>query len=157
MMLLVMAGIVPVLVLIDVLLKSFVEMNVSRGSEHRIFHDRIIIRKVYNRGMFLNALEDRPGLVNILSLVSTGILTVYQGICLLLQKKRILKNLGLALMTAGGWSNTIDRWLRHYVIDYFSFPSKWKRLQNVTFNLGDMFLFVGSMLVFLGELFRKKK
>ena len=86
MMLLVMTGIVPVLVLIDVLLKSFVEMNVSRGSEHRIFHDRIIIRKVYNRGMFLNALEDRPGLVNILSLVSTGILTVYQGICLLLQK-----------------------------------------------------------------------
>ena len=68
-----------------------------------------------------------------------------------------LKKIGLSLMTAGAWSNTFDRWLRGYVIDYIGFENKNKKIEKITWNLGDFFLISGGIIVSLGSLLHKKK
>ena len=43
-------------------------------------------------------------------------------------------------MVAGAWSNTFDRWFRGHVIDYVGFQTKWKKVTEITYNLGDLSL-----------------
>ena len=42
-------------------------------------------------------------------------------------------------MTAGAWSNTFDRWLRGYVIDYIGFENKNKKIEKITKTLQVLF------------------
>lgn len=50
-------------------------------------------------------------------------------------------------MTAGAWSNTFDRWIRGYVIDYVGFKTKWEKITRITYNLGDFFPAAGAVLM----------
>lgn len=58
---------------------------------------------------------------------------------------RILDKLAFTLVLAGGVSNLFDRMMRGYVVDYFSI--QWKALKKVVLNLGDVFIFAGSVLL----------
>ena len=55
--------------------------------------------------------------------------------------------LGLALILGGGASNLCDRLTKGHVVDYFSFKSRFPRLQRIIFNLSDLFIFLGALLV----------
>ena len=69
----------------------------------------------------------------------------------LLQKKgHTVEKLGFSLTLAGALSNIYDRLTRHYVVDYFSI--NWGKLKKVIFNLGDMFIFLGGMVLLLHEI-----
>ena len=149
-------GLVPMLILVDLILKNLAEARLKQGESREVLGGYVLIRKVYNRGMCLNALEDHPDQVKKISIGASLGVTIYLIYCLVRQKKCRVKQAGLALMAAGGWSNTIDRCLRHSVVDYFGFGVKWEKLKKVTFNLGDMFLFVGGFLVAIGSV-RKRK
>lgn len=50
-------------------------------------------------------------------------------------------------MTAGAWSNTFDRWIRGYVIDYAAVNCRNKKLSQITFNLGDILIGAGGIFV----------
>ena len=56
-----------------------------------------------------------------------------------------MEKLAFTLVLAGGASNLFDRMTRGYVVDYFSI--QWKALKKVVFNLGDIFIFAGSVLL----------
>ncbi|MGC4019053.1 MAG: signal peptidase II [Muricomes sp.] len=144
------------LTLIDIVLKSYVEGFMTKGEEKAIFKGKVKLRKVYNKGMCLNLLDHKPELVKILSAFVTVLLTIYQLI-ILLGKKNGLKKAGLSLMVAGAWSNTFDRWVRGYVIDYVGFQTKWKKVTEVTYNLGDFFILAGSIFMTFSSLFGKKR
>ena len=59
-------------------------------------------------------------------------------------------------MTIGGaLSNLYDRVFRGYVVDYFSV--QWKGLKKVVFNLGDMFIFLGAMMIAGAQVVRSLK
>ena len=58
---------------------------------------------------------------------------------------------GLALLLGGALSNTYDRLKRKYVVDYFSFGVKWKRLRNIVFNISDFCILAGTLLTVLGQ------
>ena len=60
-------------------------------------------------------------------------------------------------MTAGAWSNTFDRWIRGYVIDYVGFKIRWEKITRITYNLGDFFLAAGAVLMMLSSVFHFKK
>lgn len=49
----------------------------------------------------------------------------------------------------GAVSNLYDRMIRHYVVDYFSIQCG--KLKKVVFNLGDIFVFLGSGILFGAE------
>ena len=44
---------------------------------------------------------------------------------------------------------------RKYVVDYFSFHTKCRKLERVVFNLADMFIFLGGFLVIFWNMLRK--
>ena len=56
---------------------------------------------------------------------------------------------------AGGVSNLYDRMRRGHVVDYLCL--RWKALKKVVFNLGDLFILAGSVLLILVSVLRTLK
>lgn len=144
------------LAMLDITLKSCIEGYMTRKEERTTCNGKLILRKVYNRGFCMNLLDDDPETVKYASAFVTVILTICQ-LLTLLRKKQYVKKAGLSLMTAGAWSNTFDRWVRGYVIDYIGFQTKSEKITKITYNLGDILIGIGSILVIVSSLFRGKK
>lgn len=158
---LVLINITACLALIDIAMKSTIEGYMTKKEERTACGGRLILRKVYNKGMCMNLLEDHQDVVKYGSAFAAVLLTIYQLLTLLRRKACILKKWGLSLMTAGAWSNTFDRWFRGYVIDYAAIKSKYKKVSGITFNLADVLIGAGGVLVviasIIAQLRRKKK
>lgn len=140
----------------DLWCKAYVEKHFRSDEEREIGNGNIVLRKVHNKGMACNIGDSRPQAVRIVSGIICGVMSVYYVI-LLMKSRNLFKKKGMALILAGTVSNCYDRFVRKYVVDYFGFKTKWKKLSEITFNLGDMFLFLGSFLYLIAELFSKKK
>ena len=97
----------------------------------------------------MNKLEQHPLFVQLASVFAGGVLLVCQAM-LLKKPGQEKEKLGLALMTAGAVSNTYDRLRRGYVVDYLAIKTRHKRITDLTFNLGDISIFAGAVLAFLG-------
>lgn len=63
---------------------------------------------------------------------------------------KLLKT-GLAFLLGGAYSNTYDRLMRKYVVDYVSFPVKNKKIRNIVFNISDFCIMIGALLMVLGS------
>ncbi len=153
---LVLISITAVLAMIDITVKSCIEGNLLRKEERTAFGGRLILRKVYNQGFAMELMDDEPEKVRYVSVFSAMVLTIVQ-LASLLFRGRPARKIGLSLMTAGAWSNTFDRWIRGYVIDYFGIQTKWKKITKITWNLADVFLMAGGILVALSYLFGRKR
>lgn len=137
---------------LDFLVKGQVDKKRSLGQESRVLKGRIILRKYYNKGVMLNALDRFPRLVQVLC---GAVLLILCGMFFFLlgeKGNRGLK-LGIALIIGGGASNLTDRLTKGHVVDYFSFKSRFPVLQRIIFNISDLFIFLGALLTLL---FRKK-
>lgn len=151
MMILVLISITGCLAMLDITMKSVIEGYLKQGEERTAFGGKLILRKVYNRGFCLNALEEKPEVVKYSSAYAAVLLTIYQ-LFTLLRRGRGCKKAGLSLLAAGAWSNTFDRWFRGYVIDYVGFQTKREKTTALTYNLGDFFIAAGAVLVMLSEM-----
>ncbi|MDF2608419.1 MAG: peptidase signal peptidase [Bacillales bacterium] len=134
----------------DQYLKNKIDQDTELGQDTEIFNGNIIKTKTYNKGAFLSFLEGKTAVLHGLSIILLAIVAVTY-ICTLLSKGKNVLKLGLSLLTAGAMSNVYDRLKRGHVIDYFSF----KGLRNVVFNIGDMFIFLGSILILFRELLKR--
>ena len=137
---------------LDLLVKRKIDRERKLGEESRILNDRILIRKYYNKGAMLEFLAKWPRLVQVICGAALAVICVLFLFLLREKGHRGLK-LGLAMVLGGGASNLCDRLTKGYVVDYFSFKSRFPRLQRVIFNLSDMFVFLGALLTLL---FHKK-
>lgn len=144
------------LMLLDIALKSIMEGYLAEGEERTACKGKVILRKVYNRGFCMNLMEGRPEAVKYLSSYAAVLLTIYQ-LLTLLKRKHCVKKIGLSLAAAGAWSNTFDRWLRGYVIDYVGIQTKWKKITDITFNLADICIAAGGILLLLCSVFHSRK
>lgn len=128
-----------------------IQKPVETGREKKILWNTIILRKHHNKGACLNFMDHRQAFIAVLS----AVLTVFLGVFLaLLPKGRQdapLKT-GIAFMLGGALSNTFDRLIRKYVVDYFSFNTRWLRLKKIVFNISDLFIMAGAAIAVL---FRK--
>ena len=129
----------------DQIMKAYVEQNMEK-EEERLLADRVVLRRVSNRGMCLNLLSDRPGTVKILSAAAAGTVSLMYAAALA-KKKGFFRKTGLSLLTAGAWSNTFDRLVRGYVVDYIGFRTGSEKVSRITYNLGDFFLAAGSAIL----------
>ena len=59
------------------------------------------------------------------------------------------EKLGTSLVLGGGLSNLYDRMKKGYVVDYFSI--RLGKLKKIVFNLGDIFIFLGAVILLLAE------
>lgn len=109
---------------------------------------KIRLYRNHNAGFPFGFLEKYQELVRLIPLVEISALG---GILAYLstQKGNMGRKVGLAVLLGGGISNLYDRFVRNYVVDYFSFQFGW--LKKVVFNLGDLFVFLGSVILLAAE------
>ena len=145
--------IVIVFVIAEYNIKNYIEENIQFGEKKDILKGRITIRKYYNKGAFLNFMENKKEMVRSISSIFLGLLLLLFTIMLPKKGNKLFK-LGLTLVLGGAISNVADRYLRGYVVDYFSINVK--KLKNVIFNLADIAIFIGSILMLLSTVISAK-
>lgn len=139
---------------VDLGMKMGIEKHVNGKEEHSIWKKRGILRKVHNRGMMMNRLEQHPLLVQLASVFALGILMICQAV-ILKKPGHNKEKIGMAMMTGGAISNTWDRLRRGCVVDYLAVKTRHKKLTDITFNLGDLAIFAGVIIWVLGAIFHK--
>ncbi len=143
---LIIAGIV----LLECKIKNYMEHHLELGEQKEILKGKILLKKQYNRGMFLNLMQDKVDTVKKISKVMLGILLLVFAFLIPRKHNKMLK-LGLSLSLGGAISNVYDRMKRGYVVDYFSINCK--VLKSAVYNLADVFIFLGSLLILLASVF----
>lgn len=143
-------GIVAGIFLLELFLKNHIETHRDVHTEETICKNMLIVRKYHNKGAFLDMGERVRPLVATVSLLLTAAVTVV-FVLTLGQKGRGVLKAGLALLLGGAFSNTYDRLRRKYVVDYFSFNVKWKKLRSVVFNLSDFCILIGALMAALQD------
>lgn len=127
---------------LDFGVKYYIEKKRKYGEESTLFHGNIIVTKHHNTGAFLSVFQKKKGFVITVSSVLLAILFILFG-WILPKKGHIAKKLGYSMVIGGAITNVYDRLKRGYVVDYFSF----RKLKQVVFNLSDMFIFLGCLLL----------
>lgn len=135
---------------VDLLIKNHIERTGAEGQEEAVCGGRLLLRRHHNRGAFLNAGEHRRGVVAVLSVILTLGATVLFLATFTFRGSTMLRA-GLALLLGGAYSNTYDRLVRKYVVDYVSFPVKNKKIRNIVFNISDFCIMVGALFMVLGS------
>lgn len=144
-MLTVMGGLFLVLVCLDMGIKQYIENTYREREERETIIDKVVMRKVYNRGFLLNTLQDHPGIVKGAS-AGVGAGVILYDLWLFIRKGRFFKKLGMVFLSVGAFSNVYDRLIRGKVIDYIGVQSKYKFLSRITANLADAYVMVGAIL-----------
>lgn len=129
--------------------KQYVETYVGPKEERPLLGKRGILRRVHNRGLLLNRLQEHPALVRAGTSLVFCALLAWQ-ILLLKKRGRLVEKLGVSLMAGGGASNTLDRLARGYVVDYAAVRTPHRKLTELTFNLGDLAILAGAVLTAVG-------
>lgn len=134
----------------DLFIKNHIERMEIAEEEKTLAGGRILLRRYHNKGAFLNVGERRRGLMSVLSLVLTLGVTMLFLATFTYRGSRILKA-GLALLLGGAYSNTYDRLVRKYVVDYISFPVRNQKIRNIVFNISDFCIVIGALLLVIGS------
>lgn len=135
----------------EYLIKNYMEVKLQKNITKEILGGRIVLNKVYNKGMMLNFLQEKKEIVKTVSGIFLGLLLLLFTIMLPKKGNRLFK-LGLALVLGGAINNVSDRFLRGHVVDYFSIKSdKCRKLNNIVFNLADFAIFIGGLFVLLAS------
>ena len=137
-------GAVGTLFALDMAVKQYIEENVSETEEKSLCGTGVLIRKVYNKGFAFNSMDSEPEKVKKAS-VMIGLLTIIEAF----REGHMLSKIALTFLSAGALSNTYDRVVRGKVVDYIGIKSSHKILGNITANLADIYILLGSVFAFL--------
>lgn len=114
----------------------------------------IKLHKNHNAGFPFGFMKERPELVKGIPIMVVSALA--GALCALLQDKgKTAQKAGIAMVIGGALSNLYDRVVRGYVVDYFTIEKE--PLKKVVFNLGDMFVFLGSAVIVLEQAVKEMK
>ncbi|MCC8023973.1 MAG: signal peptidase II [Clostridium sp.] len=108
----------------------------------------IKLHKNHNDGFPFGFMKEKPELVKGIPLMVISAMAGALG-AFMTGKGKTMEKLGLSIALGGALSNLYDRLARGYVVDYFSI--EWRSLKKVVFNLGDMFVFLGSAVFILSQ------
>ena len=142
-------GIAAAVFAVDFLVKSHIEKTKEMQKGEPILKGKALLVRYHNKGAFLNLGEKKSLLMRALSVGLTAVVLVL-FIGTLTKKGNGLLKTGLALLLGGAFSNTYDRLKYQYVVDYFSFHSGIKALDQVVFNVADFAIMIGALCTALG-------
>lgn len=145
--------IITAFVIAESKIKKHIEQTIEEDQKKEILKGKIIIRKEYNEGAFLNFLQGKKELIKTVSCIGLGLLLLLFVIALPKKGNKLYK-LGLSLLLGGAISNVHDRISKGKVVDYFSF--NFGKLKSIIFNLSDIAIFLGSIFIFLSSVFSGK-
>lgn len=148
-------GLFLIFVCLDMGIKQHIEETFHENEERETIINKVVLRKVYNRGFLLNSLDKYPAVVKTGSAV-VGIAVAGYDVWLFLRKGRFLEKAGMILVSAGAVSNIYDRLIRGKVIDYIGVNCKNKFLSRITANLADVYVIVGVVAATAGKWINKR-
>lgn len=153
-MLALFGGLFVILVCVDMGIKQYIEDSLTCKEERETVLEKVVLRKVYNKGFLLNTLDKYPEIIKGSSVfIGIGI-AVYDSL-LFLKRGKWVHKLGMVFLSAGAFSNIFDRLIRGKVIDYIGFRSRFKWLPVITANLADFYVLIGAVLTGLAKGIRK--
>ncbi|GMQ63789.1 signal peptidase II [Vallitalea maricola] len=138
--------ITPLCFFIDQICKMKAVNEMDHTTSKPILNNNIFLKFNYNEGAFLGFLKNKKSFLLVVNIVSVLVLLGLSISYAFIKGNSILR-IGLAFLTGGALSNVFDRIRIKKVIDYFSF--KWK--PDLIFNLADMFVFIGCILLIISE------
>lgn len=146
-------GLAALLAALDLLIKERIEKQKpdSFPRELKGSKGKITLYQNHNPGFSFGRMKDYP------EIVRTVPMMIFSALCgifayILPKKGYVLEKLTLAVTLGGAASNLYDRFVRRYVVDYFSI--EWKWLKKVVFNIGDICIFAGAALMLAVEMIR---
>ncbi|MBE5880960.1 MAG: signal peptidase II [Lachnospiraceae bacterium] len=150
------SAITGLIFIVEFVIKFFVEKLADEKVRIPIFDGKMYLTKYHNEGAFLNFGEGKRVAVKYVSLVLTaGCLLVF--VFTLGRRGKHLLKLGLSMMLGGAFSNTYDRMVRQYVVDYVGFNVPNQKFANTIFNISDFFIMIGAALSVIQMPPEKKK
>lgn len=132
---------------LDFFVKNLAEKKLLGKGRQKLGDTGFFLQLVHNKGFALNMLEKHPDLVKWFQAVIMEMIGLYSVIKVFFKTGKNLSSLGFAMILGGGASNLFDRVKRGYVVDYLGLP----KIKKIVFNLSDLFIFLGSFLVLLGD------
>ncbi len=138
-------SIIIAIVAAEAVIKQVREQNGVFGEKKLFLKGKLYLTKYHNYGAFLNLGQKRPEFVKGLSAGLCLICTIVFVFSMGTKGKTLLKA-GLSILLGGAYSNTYDRLVRGYVVDYFGFQVKNERLRNIVFNISDFCIMIGALI-----------
>ncbi len=132
----------------DLFIKDYAEAKIEYNKDKYVCKDKLIIRRIHNKGGARNIGENNQQFVAGFS--TALVLGVLAAQAAAVGKKGMNAiKLALSFILGGGASNVYDRIKRKYVVDYVSFNCKNEKLKDTVFNISDFFIFIGVCILTL--------
>lgn len=131
---------------LDYSVKAYVDNNRLQGSNEEYFGGKLILKNYHNKVGALGLLKGKPKLLRMLQGVAL-VCVLWEFLKALFFKSSFLVKLAWGCIAGGGSNNFYDRVVKGYVTDYFSIGVGGKKFRNTVFNLSDMFVFLGAVLL----------
>ena len=144
------AGLFVALATFDMGIKQHVEETFKKGENKNTKVPKLVLRKVHNKGFCLNMLDKNPAVVRGTSAALCGAIGGY-AYQIFGKRGKWLEKSGITILGAGAVSNTFDRLVRGYVVDYFGVETKNSKLSKITANIADVYVLFGTLILLVAK------
>ena len=145
---------ISLLVFIDYYSKSLALFNLSYGQLNETFLPIIDFLLIYNSGIAFGMLDGKSIYVSYLLLILTISISIYL-IWLIYNEVSLKKRIALSLITGGALGNILDRFTDGQVTDFLHLEIL--EFSLFVFNLADLFITIGAILIIYFEIIYKPK
>ncbi len=147
---------IAILTGIDLYIKEVIERVEVKEFPKELPHTKGLIQlhKNHNDGLPFGFMKEQKNLILLAPLmVISALIGVFSYI--MRTPGNALEKIGYSFAIGGGLSNLYDRFTRKYVVDYFSIQVSF--LKKVVFNLGDIFVFIGMIIILTADVVKESK
>lgn len=142
---------VAILIALDQVSKYVIDKNFFEGDTLGAITDFFHITYVKNRGIAFGMFQGKLDIISVATVIA--IIAIIYYLYKDRNKMPILEKIGFNFILAGAIGNMIDRVARGFVIDMIDFRGIWA----FVFNLADVWINIGVLLILLEYFFDNKK
>ncbi len=141
------------ILIFDQLTKIIADAKLVLGESKTIINNLFSLTLVYNKGAAWGILSDMRIFFVIITIISVVLLGMFYKKC---NEKMVITKIGIVLYTAGAIGNLIDRVIYGYVVDFFDLYVPIINYDFPVFNIADMALVIGVLVIVFG-VFKEEK
>lgn len=116
---------------------------------------KLLLQRVSNKGMAGGVLSDKSDKIRYIS-TAVGAVIGLNFLSEIPRKKRYVSKAASAMIAAGAAGNLYDRWTRGSVTDFLRFGEGSGILSKVVFNVADVLILIGGVLLIPIRLFSSR-
>lgn len=140
----------------DQISKTLIRNNIRDNEVIYMINDNIILKKIENSGAIMNLGANLPDMLKTIYFKILPIIFLIYLLRIILTKPKISKKvvIGISLAVGGGFGNLFDRIFYGAVTDFIVVNIGF--LETAVFNIADISIVIGVIIVFIEILFNKK-